>query len=89
MQVVTPFALSHVVKQIDLADKVELKSEDGSTYICKSTSQSQVVSFLNDCNCSFRKAMQLPCKHISAIRKRNDLTLFEHNLCAERWTLQY
>ena len=48
MQVVTLFALSHVVKQIDLADKVELKSEDGSTYICKSTSQSQVVSSLND-----------------------------------------
>ena len=89
MQVVTPFALSHVVKQIDLVDKVKLKSEEGNTYICESTSQSKVVSSLDDCNCSFRKAMQLSCKHIFAIRKRNNLTLFEPNLCAERWTLQY
>ena len=77
------------MKQIDLADKVELKSKEGSTYICKSTSQSQVVSSSGNCNCSFRKAMQLPCKHIFAVHKRNDLTLFDPNLCAEYWTLQY
>ena len=89
MQVVTPFALSHVMKQIDLADKVKLKSEAGNKYICESTSQSKVVSSSDDCNPSFRKAMQLPCKHIFAIRKRSNLTLFKPNLCAERWTLQY
>jgi len=89
MQVVTPFALSHIVKQIDLASKVKLKSEENCGYICESTSKTQVVSTVNDCNCSFRKAMQLPCKHIFAIREKADLSLFEPGLCAERWTLLY
>ena len=89
MQVVTPFALSHIVKQIDLASQVKFKSEVGNGYICESTSKSQVVSSVDDCNCSFRKAMQLPCKHMFTVRKKTDLPLFEPTLCAERWTLQY
>lgn len=89
MQVVTPFALSDIVKQIDLASQVKLKSEVGNSYICESTSKSQVVSSVDDCNCSFRKTMQLPCKHMFTICKKTDLPLFEPTLCAEHWTLQY
>ena len=33
--------------------------------------------------------MQLPCKHIFAVHKMNDLTLFEPSFCAECRTLQY
>lgn len=61
----------------------------GNSYICESTSKSQVVSSVDDCNCSFRKTMQLSCKHMFTVRKKTDLPLFEPTLCAECWILQY
>ena len=39
MQVVISFALSHIVKQIDLASQDKLKLEVGNCYICESTSK--------------------------------------------------
>jgi len=89
MQVVTPFALSYVVKQIDLAGKVKFKSNVGDIYECESTSKVKVAASSEDCNCSFRKAMHLPCKHIFAVCQKADLPLFQPTLCAERWTLEY
>ena len=64
MQVITPFALSYVVKQIDMASQVKLKASVSGTYECESSS---VSASSEDCSCSFRKAMQLPCKHIFAV----------------------
>ena len=89
MQVVTPFALSYIVKQIDLVSKVKLKPEEGDTYECESSSKIHISASSEDCNCSFRKAMQLPCKHILAVCQKSNLPLFQPALCAERWTLEY
>ncbi|XP_065891810.1 uncharacterized protein [Dysidea avara] len=89
MQVVTPFALSYIVKQIDLVSKVKLKPEEGDTYECESSSKIHISASSEDCNCSFRKAMQLPCKHILAVCQKSNFPLFQPALCAERWTLEY
>ena len=33
--------------------------------------------------------MQLPCRHIFAVRKRYDMSLYEPSLCAVRWRKDY
>jgi len=86
MQVVTPFALSYVVKQLDLACQVKFKSIVDGIYEC---GKIKVAASSEDCNCSFRKAMLLPCKHIFAICQKANLPLFQPALCAERWSLEY
>ena len=86
---ITPFALSYVVKQIDLANHVKLKASVGGTYKCESSSKVKVSASSEDCICSFSKAMQLPCKHIFAVFLNANLPLFQPTLCAERWTLEY
>ena len=41
------------------------------------------------CTCSFHKSMQLPCRHIFAVRSRLTLDLFSPELCGSRWSLAY
>lgn len=89
MDILTPYTLSFVVHQIKLADKVKIKSEVEGSFEIESTTQCSVTATCFECNCSFRKTMQLPCRHIFAIRRRCEIPMFDPNLCAVRWTLQY
>ena len=89
MELLTPFALSFVLRQISLADKVKIKCEMEDSFEIESSTQCKVTATCFECNCSFRKTMQLPCRHIFAIRRRCELSLFDPKLCAVRWTLQY
>ena len=89
MDILTPYALSFVVCQIELADKVKIKSEVEGSFEMESTTQCSVTATCFECNCSFRKTMQLPCRNIFAIRRRCEIPMFDPNLCAVRWTVQY
>ena len=89
MDILTPYALSFVVHQIKLADKVKIKSEVEGSFEIESTTQCSVIPTCFECNCSFRKTMQLPCRHIFAIRKRCEIPMFDPSLCPARWTFQY
>ncbi|XP_074100079.1 uncharacterized protein LOC141528108 [Cotesia typhae] len=44
--------------------------------------------FINplQCECTFWSSMMLPCRHIIAVRKLNNLSLFDSALINERWT---
>jgi len=55
----------------------------------ESSTQCTVTATCFDCDCSFRKTMQLPCRHIFAVRRRCGLSLVDPKLCAVRWALQY
>ena len=89
MGILTPYALSFVVRQIELADKVKIKSEFEGSFEIESTTQCSVTATCCECNCSFRKTMQLPCRHIFAIRRKCEIPIFDPNLCSVRWTLRY
>ena len=89
MEILTPYALSFVVCQIELADKVKIKSEVEGSFEIESTTQCTVTATRFECNCSFRKTMQLPCQHIFAVHRQCEIPMFDPNLCAMRWTLQY
>lgn len=39
------------------------------------------------CGCAFWSSMMLPCRHIIAVRKLNNLNLFDLTLINERWTV--
>ena len=90
MELLTPFALSYVLRQFRLADKVKIKREiENSSFEIESSTQQAVTTTCFECDCSFRKTMQLPCRHIFAVRERCSVSLFDSKLCAVRWTLQY
>lgn len=44
---------------------------------------------IDSCPCGFVSAMQLPCKHILAVRKSLSLSVYDESLCANRWHVQY
>lgn len=88
MQILTPYALGYVVKQLDLAHKVKILRQSGNVYeINSSEGINQVTP--TDCDCTFRKSMQLPCRHIFAVRNYCEADLYSSELCATRWTLAY
>lgn len=43
----------------------------------------------HSCSCSFRKTLQMPCRHLLAARTHNGTTTFETFVVSERWLKQY
>ena len=35
----------------------------------------------------FQRSMQLPCRHIFALRQKLGMSLFDNQCCADRWTV--
>lgn len=64
MEILTPYALSFVVRQIELTDKVKIKREVEGSFEIESTTQCKVTATCFEYNCLFRKTMQLPCRHL-------------------------
>ena len=48
-----------------------------------------ITSTIELCPPGFVSAMQLPCKHILAVRMSHSLPEYDESLCAERWILGY
>lgn len=87
-KILTSYALSFVVRQVSLAEKVKDIEQNGDTYLVKTSEGMKIVS-LDDCECIFRISMQLPCRHMFALRKKLGISLFDGKCCAERWTVGY
>ena len=87
MQLLIPYAFTFVLKQINCSSKVKLVIK-GDTYEAE-TSAGSIVIAEETCTCSFWKTMQLPCRHIIALRSIKKLSLYHAPLCALRWTQFY
>ena len=87
MDLLMPYALSYVLKQIELASKVKLLDRNGTTIV--ESSEGPLCVTAEDCQCSFWKTMQLPCRHILAFRAQHSSSLYSSSLCAVRWTQLY
>ena len=84
----TPYALSHVVKQLALRSKVGVIQEAGN--MCQVSSSEGVLRVTpNKCGCTFWTSTHLPCRHILAVRERKQLPLFSTDLVSHRWTVDY
>ena len=92
-ELLTPYSFSFLVKQFELCSKVKITESvrvDKNSYTA--TIHVKERSFLTSdcqCSCGFYKAMELPCRHIFALRKYANLDPFEAELCATRWTRDY
>lgn len=88
MELLTPYALQFVVKQLGFVSKVKIVSQADDCFMVN-CSEGIVKVTATKCTCSFRKSMQLPCRHIFAVRLHLSLDLFSPELCGTRWTLAY
>ena len=82
-ELVTPYAFHLIAGQAKLRDKVIIN--DG--VVCSSEGLINVSQ--TRCECSFWKTLHLPCRHILAFRKSEQMEYFDVDLVAERWCLNY
>ncbi|XP_065679758.1 zinc finger SWIM domain-containing protein 1 [Hydra vulgaris] len=88
-KLLTPYAFSFVLKELELASEVRsLKKLPQNQYEVTTTYAKLKVTVLS-CDCGFRSAMLLPCRHIFAVRKVEEVDLFNRTLCSPRWSLDY
>ena len=85
-EVLTSYASTFVTKQLNLAKRLTdiVACDDGSYQV-----QDVKPVSVNHCACLFKQSMLLPCRHIFAVRKKLDLSLYDENLFDNRWTLNY
>ena len=84
----TPYAFSYVLKQFNNAPKVVLGQKNNSSFDISHQEGCIVTATTLQCIFPFYKVMQLPCRHIFAVRKRY-MSLYEPSLCAVRWRKDY
>ena len=87
-KLLTSYASPKVIKQVELASKVEAIKEVGDQYSVEISEGPKFVS-PDDCECMFRKSMLLSCRHIFALRSKLGQSLDESDLCSKRWTSLY
>ena len=85
---ITPYALQFFAQQLHHRHKVRILMQQGSEFhVSSSEGILQVTSV--KCQCKFWKTIKLPCRHILAVREKQQLLLFERTLVSKRWTLDY
>ena len=87
-QLVTPYALRYIKEQYGLSDKYDIASVaiEGESYHIPNTSGVTKTND-SDCTCFFRKSMKLPCRHIFAVRRYENKSLYEPSLVTDRWLM--
>ena len=74
MQLLTPYAFTFVLKQINCSSKVKLVI-NGDTYKAE-TSAGSIVFAEETCTCSFWKTMQLPCRHLLFVVELKQIAIY-------------
>ena len=85
----TPYAFSFLKEQFELA--TNKKSEDAGTAESNvlQSSEGLLAVSVHSCQCSFFKAMKLPCRHVFSHRITHNMELFDKSFCSARWTIDY
>jgi len=89
-QILTPYALDFVVKQLNFRKKVVIVKDEEAHSIVSSSAGNLTVT-VNSCQCTFWKTMHLPCRHLFAVRENKQLPLCANanEIISERWKLVY
>ena len=87
-KLLTPFAYSHMKKELDKADQAEVfMLENGSMWVKIGQAETELVA--NSCTCKFFTSMKLPCRHIVASKNHAGESLYDEALCADRWKIKH
>ena len=81
---VTPYCFNMIQEQLKASLKVEVLT---SSSVMSSSGTREVTN--TDCTCAFFTSMRIPCKHILAIRRFNEVDTFCADLVNIRWTAKY
>ena len=73
---------------ICVAQKISEDAGTAESNVLQSSEDLLAVSALS-CQCSFFKAMKLPCRHVFSHRITHNMELFDKNICSARWTKNY
>ena len=87
-ELLTSYASGYVTKQLGLAQNVKVLSimADACTVQTKEGIKTVTVS---NCDCTFRRSMMLPCRHIFAVCSSLNEPLLFPELCNICWTSAY
>ncbi|XP_059826631.1 uncharacterized protein LOC132394462 isoform X2 [Hypanus sabinus] len=87
-ELLTDFAFTRVQRELEEAEGVSFLSveAESASPICR---RRALITDCNNCQCTFRTAMHLPCRHILAFRRLRGAELFESSLCSGRWTRKH
>ena len=85
----TSYTSDFVLKQLELSKKVPefAQMSDSDSYTL--SSNKSIIFTVDGCTCYFYTAMNLPCKHIFALRQKVGVSLFQGSLCNDRWTTNF
>ena len=84
-EVLTPYATSYVHKQLVPYSRVNILKDNGvQCEVASSNGQLNVTT--DSCQCTFWKSMHLPCRHMFAVRKHWQVSLFSSCGVDARWT---
>ena len=87
-KLLTPFAYSHMKKELDKADQAEVfMLENGSMRVKIGQAKTELVA--NSCTCKFFTSMKLPCRHIVASKNHAGESLYDEAICADRWKIKH
>jgi zinc finger SWIM domain-containing protein 3 len=83
-----PYAYAHLEKQFKEHEKYAVHPENG-TYVARKGNSSVENVCVDSCSCGFWTNMALPCCHMMACRKHNDIDVFAPDLGSQRWSRDY
>ena len=83
-----PYATTYVHKQLELYTRVNIVKDNGVQ--CEvASSNGQLNVTIDSCQCTFWNSMHLPCRHMFAVRKHRQVSLFSSCGVDARWTRAY
>ncbi|KAH0534730.1 hypothetical protein KQX54_007414 [Cotesia glomerata] len=86
----TTYAYKKINKELSTYKRIVLSNyspdTDESTI---ATKLSTYVTSSSQCSCHFFQSNNLPCRHIMAHRAFVNKPIFDHNLCANKWSKKY
>ena len=85
----TPYAAAFVIQQRHLMEKVVMTGDMMNGVWHLESNEGELVVSPASCTCKFRVTMQLPCRHMFAVRGEAKMDLFCMDLAAERWSMSY
>ena len=92
INLLTSYASNYVLNQMEIATRYHekyqwLPAESGVVKV--QSSEGLLVVTTVKCSCTFFNSMRLPCRHVFSLRKKNGVSLYDRNLCDNRWTNAY
>ena len=87
-ELLTPYTTTYVHKQLLLCSKVTIEKDDQvQCEIASSNGHLNVTVY--SCQCTFWNSMHLPCRHMFAVRKHQQVPLFSSNGVDVWWPRAY